>query len=106
MIVSSSSLVLLMANYVLCHCLIQMLMEGVLQRLAEAKGAMRRNVIADKGKAIGKEITILSGLDDCLNRDIGRAMAPILMTRIVICNVVCWKRIFTMMKALSMRLWD
>ena len=75
MIASSSSLVLLMANYVRCHCLIQMLMQGVLQRLAEAKGAMQRNVIADKGEAIGKAITILSGLDDCLNKYIDRAMA-------------------------------
>ena len=50
-------------------------MEGVLQRLAEAKGAMQRNVIADKGEAIGKAITILSGLDDSLNKDIGGEMA-------------------------------
>ncbi|EAW30096.1 flagellar protein FliS [marine gamma proteobacterium HTCC2143] len=57
------------------HRLIQMLMEGVLQRLAEAKGAMQRNVIADKGEAIGKAITILSGLDDSLNKDIGGEMA-------------------------------
>ncbi len=57
------------------HRLIQMLMEGVLQRLAEAKGAMQRQVIADKGQAIGKAITILSGLNDSLNKDVGGEMA-------------------------------
>ena len=57
------------------HRLIQMLMEGVLQRLAEAKGAMQRQRLADKGEAIGKAITILGGLDDSLNKDVGGEMA-------------------------------
>ena len=52
-----------------------MLMEGVLQRLAEAKGAMQRQRLADKGEAIGKAITILGGLDDSLNKDVGGEMA-------------------------------
>ncbi|WP_101760333.1 flagellar export chaperone FliS [Oceanicoccus sp. KOV_DT_Chl] len=52
------------------HRLIQMLMEGVLQRLAEAKGAMQRKALADKGVACGKAITILSGLRDSLNKDV------------------------------------
>ncbi len=57
------------------HRLIQMLMEGVLQRLAEAKGAMQRRLVAEKGEAIGKAITILSGLNDSLNKDVGGEMA-------------------------------
>jgi flagellar protein FliS len=57
------------------HRLIQMLMEGVLQRLAEAKGAMQRQRLADKGEAIGKAITILGGLDNSLNKDVGGEMA-------------------------------
>ena len=57
------------------HRLIQMLMEGVLQRLAEAKGAMQRQLLAAKGEAIGKAITILSGLNDSLNKDVGGEMA-------------------------------
>ena len=56
------------------HRLIQMLMEGVLQRLAEAKGAMQRQRLADKGEAIGKAITIIAGLNDSLNKDIGGEM--------------------------------
>lgn len=57
------------------HRLIQMLMEGVLQRLAEAKGAMQRKAIADKGTAIGKAITIVSGLRSSLNADVGGEIA-------------------------------
>jgi flagellar protein FliS len=57
------------------HRLIQMLMEGVLQRLAEAKGAMQRNALADKGKALGKAVTIVSGLRNSLNQEVGGEMA-------------------------------
>ncbi|MEE8058013.1 MAG: flagellar export chaperone FliS [Pseudomonadales bacterium] len=57
------------------HRLIQMLMEGFLQRLAEAKGAIQRQSPADKGEAIGKAVTILSGLRDSLNKDVGGEMA-------------------------------
>lgn len=52
------------------HRLIQMLMEGVLQRLAEAKGAIQRGAMADKGTAMGKAITIVSGLRDSLNKEV------------------------------------
>ncbi len=52
------------------HRLIQMLMDGVLQRLAEAKGAMRRNAVNDRGEAIGKAISIIGGLRDSLNQDV------------------------------------
>jgi flagellar secretion chaperone FliS len=53
------------------HRLIQMLMEGVLQRLAEAKGATQRKLVAEKGEAIGKAISIITGLRDSLNKDVG-----------------------------------
>lgn len=51
------------------HRLIQMLMEGALQRMAEAKGAIQRNDIAAKGEALGKAISIVGGLRDSLNMD-------------------------------------
>lgn len=53
------------------HRLIQMLMEGAMQRLAEAKGAIQRNAVADKGEAIGKAITIVGGLRGSLNSEVG-----------------------------------
>lgn len=52
------------------HRLIQMLMEGALQRMAEAKGAIQRNEIALKGEALGKAISIVGGLRDSLNMEI------------------------------------
>ena len=57
------------------HRLIQMLMEGVLQRLAEAKGAIQRDSAGDKGEAIGKAVTIVSGLRNSLNKDVGGEIA-------------------------------
>lgn len=51
------------------HKLIQMLMQGCLQRIAEGKGALRRGDIANKGVAIGKAINIVGGLQSSLNSD-------------------------------------
>ena len=52
------------------HRLIQMLMEGGIQRMAEAKGAMQRGEVADKGVAVGKAISIVGGLSDSLNLEV------------------------------------
>ncbi|ARN73050.1 flagellar export chaperone FliS [Oceanicoccus sagamiensis] len=57
------------------HRLIQMLMEGMLQRLAEAKGAIQRNSASEKGEAIGKAVTIVAGLRNSLNKEVGGEMA-------------------------------
>jgi flagellar protein FliS len=57
------------------HRLIQMLMEGALQRMAEAKGAMLRSSIAEKGTAIGKASAIVMGLRTSLNFDEGGDLA-------------------------------
>jgi flagellar protein FliS len=51
------------------HRLIQMLMEGALQRMAEAKGAMQRGDVVNKGVAIGKSISIIGGLSDSLDME-------------------------------------
>jgi flagellar secretion chaperone FliS len=53
------------------HKLIQMLMQGCLQRIAEARGAMQRREIAAKGEAIGKAINIVAGLQASLNKEVG-----------------------------------
>jgi flagellar protein FliS len=44
------------------HRLVQMLMEGGLDRMAQAKGALSRGDIALKGLMIGKAVDIIGGL--------------------------------------------
>lgn len=44
------------------HRLVQMLMEGGLDRMAQAKGAMARGDISQKGELLGKAIDIIVGL--------------------------------------------
>jgi len=56
------------------HRLVQMLMEGCLQRLAEARGAMQRDDSAAKSVAIGKAINILGGLQGSLNIEVSSAL--------------------------------
>ena len=49
------------------HRLIQMLMEGGLARIAQARGAMERGQIALKGELLGKSIAIIGGLREGLD---------------------------------------
>ncbi|UVM48934.1 MULTISPECIES: flagellar export chaperone FliS [unclassified Pseudomonas] len=49
------------------HRLVQMLMEGGLDRIAQAKGAIDRKDIPAKGEAIGKAIGIIGGLREGLD---------------------------------------
>lgn len=49
------------------HRLVQMLMQGGLDRMAQAKGAIARNDIAQKGILIGKAIDIIGGLREGLD---------------------------------------
>jgi flagellar protein FliS len=51
------------------HRLVQMLMEGGLDRMAQAKGALARGDIAQKGLMLGKAIDIVIGLRDGLNAE-------------------------------------
>ncbi|MEL7938066.1 MULTISPECIES: flagellar export chaperone FliS [Pseudomonas] len=53
------------------HRLIQMLMEGGLSRIAQARGAMQRGQMAEKGQLIGKAAAIIGGLRDGLNLEAG-----------------------------------
>lgn len=57
------------------HRLIQMLMEGGLSRMAQARGAMERGETAQKGVLIGKSIAIVSGLRESLDHQKGGALA-------------------------------
>ncbi|MCY1413945.1 flagellar export chaperone FliS [Pseudomonas alkylphenolica] len=49
------------------HRLVQMLMQGGLDRIAQAKGAIARNDIAQRGILIGKAIGIVGGLREGLD---------------------------------------
>lgn len=55
--------------------LIQMLMEGGLQRIAQAKGAMQHGNVALKGERIGKALGIIGGLREALNAEKGGELA-------------------------------
>lgn len=57
------------------HRLIRLLLDGVLSRIAAAKGHMQRGEIAEKGECIGKAIGIVSGLQASLNREAGGEIA-------------------------------
>ena len=57
------------------HRLIQMLLEGGLSRLAQARGAMERGQVAEKGELIGKSIGIIGGLRDALDLAKGDELA-------------------------------
>lgn len=53
------------------HRLIQMLMEGALERIAQARGAIQRDKFAEKGELIGKSISIIGGLREPLDHEVG-----------------------------------
>lgn len=57
------------------HRLVQMLMEGALDRIASAKGCMERKQIAAKGQQISTAISIVSGLRASLDLDAGKEIA-------------------------------
>ena len=57
------------------HRLIQMLMEGGLTRLAQARGAIERGQLAQKGELISKAIGIVGGLREALNPEQGGELA-------------------------------
>jgi flagellar protein FliS len=57
------------------HRLIEMLMDGALERLANAKGHIQRGEIAPKGEQIGKAIDIIGGLREGLNAEAGGEIA-------------------------------
>ncbi len=57
------------------HHLITMLMEGALERIAAAKGAILQDNVAEKGRLIGNTITIIEGLAGCLDMSAGGDLA-------------------------------
>lgn len=57
------------------HRLIQMLMEGVLDRIASGRGLMTRGAIAEKGEQISWAISIIDGLRASLDKTDGGEIA-------------------------------
>ena len=57
------------------HRLVQMLLEGVLGKIAIVKGVMTRGDIAKKGEAIGQAISIVGGLRSSLDIESGGELA-------------------------------
>jgi len=57
------------------HRLIQMLFDGLLERMAQAKGAMQQKNIELKGKKINDAGSILLGLRDSLDLESGGEVA-------------------------------
>ncbi len=51
------------------HQLILRLMNGAIDRIAQAKGAMQQKNIRHKGELLGKAIAIIGGLDACLDHN-------------------------------------
>lgn len=54
------------------HRVIQMLMQGVLERLARTKGAIERRDFKAKSDAISKTMAIINGLQDSLDMSYGQ----------------------------------
>ena len=57
------------------HRLIQMLIDGAIARLAQAKGHMQAKSIAQKGEDISMAISIIGGLRDSLDHKKGGSIA-------------------------------
>lgn len=57
------------------HRLVQMLMQGALDRIHAAESALKQKNIAGRGEAIGKAIDIVGYLQGCLDMDQGGEIA-------------------------------
>lgn len=57
------------------HALITQMFDGVLTRIAQAKGAISRGEIAVKAEMISKAVLIIGGLEGCINHQAGGELA-------------------------------
>jgi len=63
------------ASYANPHRLVQMLMEGALDKISTAKGLMHRGEVAEKGRFISWAISIVGGLQASLDMKSGGEIA-------------------------------
>ena len=68
------------------HRLIQMLMDGALEKISRAKGYMEQNNIPKKGEFIGWAISIIEGLRVSLDFEKGEPVASNLFNLYDYCN--------------------
>jgi flagellar protein FliS len=57
------------------HRLIQLLMEGALEKIAKSKGFLQRGEVAEKGRHIGWAVSIIDSLRTSLDHDQGGELA-------------------------------
>jgi flagellar protein FliS len=57
------------------HSLITQMFDGAMTRIAQAKGAMERKEVAEKGELISKAINIIGSLEACLDYSKGGELA-------------------------------
>lgn len=57
------------------HTLVTMLLDGAMERIAQARGAMERGVTARKGERIGKAVEIIDSLRASLDMEKGGEVA-------------------------------
>lgn len=57
------------------HRLVQLLLDGALDRIAQARGALAAGDAAATGEALGKAVGIISGLQGCLDKEQGGEIA-------------------------------
>lgn len=57
------------------HRLIQMLLDGALGKISQAKGHILRNDVGQKGEAISTAVSIIGGLRDSLDHEQGGSIA-------------------------------
>lgn len=60
------------------HRLIQLLLDGAIDRIAQAKGALACGDTEAVGVALGKALGIISGLQGCLDKEAGGEIAATL----------------------------
>ncbi|MEQ8861296.1 MAG: flagellar export chaperone FliS [Pseudomonadales bacterium] len=63
------------ARYASPHSLVAMLIDGAVERVVQARGAMERGLIARKGERIGRAITIVDSLRASLDVEAGGDIA-------------------------------
>lgn len=57
------------------HRLVQLLLDGAIDRIAQARGALAAGDAAATGEALGKAVGIISGLQGCLDKQQGGEIA-------------------------------
>jgi flagellar protein FliS len=63
------------ASFASPHRLVQMLMEGVLEKVATAKGCIERNDLEGKSRQVSWAMSIINGLRSSLDMESGGAIA-------------------------------